>query len=50
MEALPLLLDLDRQPVSERWASDEEDKSSSEEDEFPELGGPFCSEKGDLAS
>lgn len=45
-EALPLLLDLDRQPVSERWATDEEDESLSDEDEFPELGGPFCSEQG----
>ncbi|XP_029784220.1 leucine-rich repeat-containing protein 46 isoform X2 [Suricata suricatta] len=39
-KALPLLLDLDKQPVSERWASDEEDKDSSDEDEeFPELSG-----------
>ncbi|XP_057391167.1 LOW QUALITY PROTEIN: leucine-rich repeat-containing protein 46 [Balaenoptera acutorostrata] len=48
-EALPLLLDLDRQPVAERWTSDEEDKASSNEDEeFPELRGPFCSERGFL--
>uniref|UniRef100_A0A2K6F4V8 Leucine-rich repeat-containing protein 46 n=1 Tax=Propithecus coquereli TaxID=379532 RepID=A0A2K6F4V8_PROCO len=48
-EALPLLLDLDRQPVLERWASDEEDEASGEEDEeFPELSGPFCSERGFL--
>lgn len=45
--ALPLLLDLDRQPVSERWNSDEEDEASDEE--FPELSGPFCSERGDPA-
>ncbi|XP_047701797.1 leucine-rich repeat-containing protein 46 isoform X2 [Prionailurus viverrinus] len=39
-EALPLLLDLDKQPVLERWVSDEEDKDSSDEDEeFPELSG-----------
>uniref|UniRef100_A0A8C3VM74 Leucine-rich repeat-containing protein 46 n=1 Tax=Catagonus wagneri TaxID=51154 RepID=A0A8C3VM74_9CETA len=48
-EALPLLLDLDGQPVSERWTSDEEDKASRDEDEeFPELRGPFCSERGFL--
>ncbi|KAF0875174.1 LRC46 protein, partial [Crocuta crocuta] len=48
-KALPLLLDLDKQPVSERWASDEEDKDSSDEDEeFPELSGPFCTERGFL--
>uniref|UniRef100_A0A8C6BYW4 Leucine rich repeat containing 46 n=1 Tax=Monodon monoceros TaxID=40151 RepID=A0A8C6BYW4_MONMO len=48
-EALPLLLDLDGQPVAERWISDEEDKASSNEDEeFPELRGPFCSERGFL--
>ncbi|XP_006832583.1 PREDICTED: leucine-rich repeat-containing protein 46 [Chrysochloris asiatica] len=45
--ALPLLLDLDGQPVPERWASDEEKTSSDDEDEeFPELSGPFCSEQG----
>ncbi|XP_045344541.1 leucine-rich repeat-containing protein 46 isoform X2 [Leopardus geoffroyi] len=39
-EALPLLLDLDKQPVLERWVSDEEDKDSSDEnEEFPELSG-----------
>ncbi|XP_046936507.1 leucine-rich repeat-containing protein 46 [Lynx rufus] len=48
-EALPLLLDLDKQPVLERWASDEEDEDSSDEDEeFPELSGPFCTERGFL--
>uniref|UniRef100_A0A2I3SGL6 Leucine rich repeat containing 46 n=1 Tax=Pan troglodytes TaxID=9598 RepID=A0A2I3SGL6_PANTR len=47
-EALPLLLDLDGQPVVERWISDEEDEASSDE-EFPELSGPFCSERGDPA-
>ncbi|KAL2765167.1 leucine-rich repeat-containing protein 46, partial [Daubentonia madagascariensis] len=48
-EALPLLLDLDRQPVLERWASDEEDEALGDEDEeFPELIGPFCSERGFL--
>ncbi|XP_026950602.1 leucine-rich repeat-containing protein 46 isoform X3 [Sagmatias obliquidens] len=48
-EALPLLLDLDGQPVAERWTSDEEDQASSNEDEeFPELRGPFCSERGFL--
>ncbi|KAG8514857.1 Leucine-rich repeat-containing protein 46, partial [Galemys pyrenaicus] len=48
-EALPLLLDLDGQPVSERWASDEEDTAPYDEDEeFPELSGPFCSELGFL--
>nr|XP_011723706.1 leucine-rich repeat-containing protein 46 [Macaca nemestrina] len=47
IEALPLLLDLDGQPVMERWISDEEDEASSEE-EFPELSGPFCSERGFL--
>ncbi|XP_069399347.1 leucine-rich repeat-containing protein 46 isoform X1 [Ovis canadensis] len=46
-EALPLLLDLDGQPVAERWTSDEEDTALSDEDEeFPELRGPFCSERG----
>ncbi|XP_043326126.1 leucine-rich repeat-containing protein 46 isoform X3 [Cervus canadensis] len=46
-EALPLLLDLDGQPVAERWTSDEEDAALSDEDEeFPELRGPFCSERG----
>lgn len=44
--ALPLLLDLDRQPILERWISDEDAKSSDEE-EFPELSGPFCAERGD---
>ncbi|EPQ05077.1 Leucine-rich repeat-containing protein 46 [Myotis brandtii] len=44
--ALPLLMDLDRQPVSERWDSDEEDKASDEE--FPELSGPFRAERGFL--
>ncbi|XP_008151989.2 leucine-rich repeat-containing protein 46 [Eptesicus fuscus] len=44
--ALPLLMDLDRQPVSERWNSDEEDKASDEE--FPELSGPFRTERGFL--
>nr|XP_036854965.1 leucine-rich repeat-containing protein 46 isoform X3 [Manis javanica] len=45
-EALPLLLDLDGQPILERWASDEVDQASgSEDDEFPELSGPFCSER-----
>lgn len=38
-------MDLDRQPVLERWNSDEEDKASDEE--FPELSGPFCSERGE---
>ncbi|XP_040101500.1 leucine-rich repeat-containing protein 46 isoform X3 [Oryx dammah] len=48
-EALPLLLDLDGQPVAERWTSDEEDTALSDEDEeFPELRGPFCSERGFL--
>ncbi|XP_051014392.1 leucine-rich repeat-containing protein 46 [Acomys russatus] len=42
--ALPLLLDLDRQPISERWTSDEEKESSDEE--FPELTGPFRTERG----
>ena len=45
--ALPLLLDLDKQPILERWTSDEEDKSSDDDDEFPELNGPFCAERGD---
>ena len=45
--ALPLLLDLDRQPVLERWDSGEEDGASDEE--FPELHGPFRSEQGDPA-
>ncbi|KAL1778654.1 leucine-rich repeat-containing protein 46 [Sigmodon hispidus] len=44
--ALPLLLDLDKQPILERWTSDEDDKSSDEEEEFPELNGPFCAERG----
>ncbi|XP_036317330.1 leucine-rich repeat-containing protein 46 [Pipistrellus kuhlii] len=44
--ALPLLMDLDGQPVSERWNSDEEDKASDEE--FPELSSPFCAERGFL--
>ncbi|KAM8816608.1 LOW QUALITY PROTEIN: leucine-rich repeat-containing protein 46 [Rhynchonycteris naso] len=44
--ALPLLMDLDRQPVSERWNSDGEDEAS--EEEFPELSGPFRSERGFL--
>ncbi|XP_008569192.1 PREDICTED: leucine-rich repeat-containing protein 46 [Galeopterus variegatus] len=49
IKALPLLLDLDKQPVLERWVSDEEDKASGDEDEeFPELSGPFCSERGFL--
>uniref|UniRef100_A0A8B9YBI6 Leucine rich repeat containing 46 n=1 Tax=Bos mutus grunniens TaxID=30521 RepID=A0A8B9YBI6_BOSMU len=48
-EALPLLLDLDGQPVAERWTSDEEGTALSDEDEeFPELRGPFCSERGFL--
>ncbi|KAM4843934.1 leucine-rich repeat-containing protein 46 [Thomomys bottae] len=46
LEALPLLLDLDKQPVLERWISDEEEKASGEEDEFPELSGPFRAEQG----
>ncbi|KAM6174636.1 leucine-rich repeat-containing protein 46 [Erethizon dorsatum] len=44
--ALPLLLDLDRQPVTERWTSEEEDQASGDEDEFLELSGPFFSERG----
>nr|XP_002719170.2 leucine-rich repeat-containing protein 46 [Oryctolagus cuniculus] len=47
-EALPLLLDLDGQPVLERWTSDEERASGDEDEEFPELSGPFCSERGFL--
>ncbi|XP_037665284.1 leucine-rich repeat-containing protein 46 [Choloepus didactylus] len=48
-QALPLLLDLDGQPVLERWTSDEEDKALGDEDEeFPELSSPFCSEQGFL--
>ncbi|XP_006166156.1 leucine-rich repeat-containing protein 46 [Tupaia chinensis] len=48
-QALSLLLDLDGQPVLERWTSDDEDNASSDEDEeFPELSGPFCSEQGFL--
>ncbi|XP_077020735.1 leucine-rich repeat-containing protein 46 [Tamandua tetradactyla] len=48
-KALPLLLDLDGQPVLERWTSDEEDIASGDEDEeFPELSSPFCSEQGFL--
>nr|KAF6416323.1 leucine rich repeat containing 46 [Molossus molossus] len=39
-------MDLDKQPVLERWDSDDEDKASDEE--FPELSGPFCSERGFL--
>lgn len=46
-KALPLLLDLDGQPVSERWTSDEEQASGDEDEEFPELSGPFCSDQGD---
>ncbi|XP_010592910.2 leucine-rich repeat-containing protein 46 isoform X2 [Loxodonta africana] len=46
--ALPLLLDLDRQPVQERWASDEETASGDDDEEFPELSGPFYSERGFL--
>lgn len=46
-EALPLLLDLDKQPVAERWTSDEDEEASgNEEEEFPELSGPFCTERG----
>ncbi|XP_058532048.1 leucine-rich repeat-containing protein 46 isoform X3 [Ochotona princeps] len=44
-KALPLLLDLDGQPVSERWNSDEEQASGDEDEEFPELSGPFCSDQ-----
>ncbi|XP_021095639.1 leucine-rich repeat-containing protein 46 isoform X2 [Heterocephalus glaber] len=44
--ALPLLLDLDKQPVAERWTSEEEDQASGDEDEFLGLNGPFCSERG----
>nr|XP_004655844.2 leucine-rich repeat-containing protein 46 [Jaculus jaculus] len=44
--ALPLLLDLDRQPVLERWVSDEEEEASDDKEVFPELSGPFCSERG----
>uniref|UniRef100_A0A8P0NXZ0 Leucine rich repeat containing 46 n=2 Tax=Canis lupus familiaris TaxID=9615 RepID=A0A8P0NXZ0_CANLF len=48
-EALPLLLDLDKQPVVERWTLDEEDEASGDEDEeFPELSSPFCTERGFL--
>lgn len=46
-EALPLLLDLDKQPVVEHWTLDEEDEASGDEDEeFPELSSPFCTERG----
>ncbi|XP_075417827.1 leucine-rich repeat-containing protein 46 [Tenrec ecaudatus] len=49
IKGLPLLLDLDRQPVQERWVSDEEGAAASGgEDEYPELSGPFCSERGFL--
>ncbi|CAD7667278.1 unnamed protein product [Nyctereutes procyonoides] len=48
-EALPLLLDLDKQPVVEHWTLDEEDEASGDEDEeFPELSSPFCTERGFL--
>ncbi|XP_036053689.1 leucine-rich repeat-containing protein 46 [Onychomys torridus] len=46
--ALPLLLDLDKQPILERWTSDDGDddnESLDEEEEFPELNGPFCTER-----
>ncbi|XP_055982521.1 leucine-rich repeat-containing protein 46 [Sorex fumeus] len=52
VRALPLLLDLDGQRIMERWVSDDEDGNSEEEDgnkddqEFPELIGPFCTERG----
>lgn len=47
--ALPLLLDLDKQPIMERWTSDEEEDKSSDEEEFPELNGPFCADRGDYS-
>ncbi|XP_052612296.1 leucine-rich repeat-containing protein 46 [Peromyscus californicus insignis] len=46
--ALPLLLDLDKQPILERWTSEDDDddeESLDEEEEFPELNGPFCTER-----
>lgn len=47
--ALPLLLDLDKQPILERWTSEDDDDEESldEEEEFPELKGPFCTERSD---
>ncbi|XP_030743948.2 leucine-rich repeat-containing protein 46 [Echinops telfairi] len=53
IRGLPLLLDLDQQPVQERWVSDEEGAGASggeddDDDEYPELSGPFCSERGFL--
>ncbi|KAL6044520.1 hypothetical protein STEG23_035148 [Scotinomys teguina] len=47
--ALPLLLDLDKQPILERWTSDDDDdddEPSDEQEEFLELNGPFCTERG----
>ncbi|XP_059126700.1 leucine-rich repeat-containing protein 46 [Peromyscus eremicus] len=47
--ALPLLLDLDKQPILERWTSEDDDDDQEsldeEEEEFPELNGPFCTER-----
>ncbi|XP_006971939.2 leucine-rich repeat-containing protein 46 [Peromyscus maniculatus bairdii] len=45
--ALPLLLDLDKQPILERWTSEDDDDEESldDDEEFPELKGPFCTER-----
>ncbi|XP_004608973.2 leucine-rich repeat-containing protein 46 [Sorex araneus] len=52
VRALPLLLDLDGEQIMERWTSDDEDRNSEEGDvnkddqEYPELSGPFSTERG----
>ncbi|XP_072502298.1 leucine-rich repeat-containing protein 46 [Notamacropus eugenii] len=47
IESLPKLLDLDGERVP-GWEDTEEDKATDTQDEFPELSGPFCAERGFL--
>ncbi|XP_001372533.1 leucine-rich repeat-containing protein 46 [Monodelphis domestica] len=48
IESLPQLLDLDGETVPGWEDPKEEDKVTDIQDEFPELSGPFCTERGFL--
>ncbi|XP_043820287.1 leucine-rich repeat-containing protein 46 isoform X2 [Dromiciops gliroides] len=47
-ESLPRLLDLDGETVPGWEDLEEEDKATDTQDEFPELSGSFCAERGFL--
>ncbi|XP_068920553.1 leucine-rich repeat-containing protein 46 [Petaurus breviceps papuanus] len=48
IESLPRLLDLDGERVPGCEDLEEEDRVTDTQDEFPELNGPFCAERGFL--